>query len=108
MPNLLDQGKPGTDYNGRFFIVVDQAAGLDLGYLARISQLGFSSQEAPASAGLAPEDQVFLSSIAQSSKIPNRILITILYRLISLMEKIHSNRAERGWHRSHRDRLERC
>ncbi|HVP21947.1 MAG TPA: serine/threonine-protein kinase [Anaerolineaceae bacterium] len=90
VPELLDQAKPGTDYNGQFFIVIEQASGLDLGFLARVTQLGLSGQEGLLE-GLCLEDQTFLKSIAKSGKIPNRILITILYRLICLLEQIHAN-----------------
>jgi serine/threonine protein kinase len=89
VPALIDQGKPGTDYNGRYFMVIEQAAGLDLSYLARTCQLGLSSQENPIAVST-PDDQAFLASIAKSGKIPNYILITILNRIIALMEQIHS------------------
>jgi serine/threonine protein kinase len=90
VPDLLDQAKPGTDYNGQFFIVIEQASGIDLGLLARVTQLGISSQD-NLMEGLCLEDQTFLNSIAKSGRIPNRILITILYRLICLLEQIHTN-----------------
>ncbi len=89
VPNLLDQGKQGTDYNGKFFIVIDQAAGLDLAFLARITQLGFTNKDLPTN-GLSPDVRAFLEAIARSGKIPNRTLLTILLRLIRLLELIHS------------------
>jgi serine/threonine protein kinase len=89
VPALLDQGKPGTDFNGRYFIVIEQATGLDLSYLARTCQLGGIPPENPLAAAT-PDDQAFLASVAKSGKIPNFILITILNRLIALMELIHS------------------
>lgn len=89
VPALLDQGKQGTDYNGKFFIVISQAAGLDLAFLARITQLGFSNKDLPAN-GLTPDVRAFLQSIARSGKIPNRIILTILLRLIRLLELIHT------------------
>ncbi len=90
VPELLDVAKAGTDYNGRFFIVIEPARGLDLGFLGRVTQLGLNGQDNTADS-LCLEDQTFLESVARSRRIPNRILITILYRLICLLEQIHTN-----------------
>ncbi len=89
VPELLDQGKQGTDYNGKYFIVIGQAAGLDLAFLARITQMGFSNKDLPAT-GLTPDVRAFLEAIAKSGKIPDSILLTILLRLIRLLELIHT------------------
>ena len=89
VPALLDQGKQGTDYNGKYFIVIDQAAGLDLSFLARITQMGIADKDLPAD-GLTPDVRAFLEAIARSGKIPKRILLTILLRLIQLLELIHT------------------
>ncbi len=91
VPVLLDQSKPGTEYNDRFFIVIQKAGGVDLGFLARAAQVGLSGAGEEA-ANLRSEDQAFLKSVSKSGKIPDRILIAILYRLTALLEKIHSLR----------------
>jgi len=90
VPALLDQSKPGADFQERYFIVLEKAAGLDLGFLGRVTQLGLSSQDELN--GFNPEERAFLNSIAKNGRIPNRILITILYRLVCLMDEIHSIR----------------
>src|SRR5512135_229720 len=42
VPELLDTSQPGADFKDRYFIVIDRAQGIDLGSLARITQLGLS------------------------------------------------------------------
>ena len=88
VPTLLDQSKPGSEFNERSFIVIEKATGFDLGFLTRLTQLGLSSQDNLET--LEPQELAFLNSISQTGKIPNRILITILHRLTCLLELIHS------------------
>jgi serine/threonine protein kinase len=88
VPALLDQSKPGSEFNERPFIVTEKAAGFDLGFLTRLTQLGLSAEDDLGKLG--PQEQAFIDSICKSRKIPNRILITILYRLTSLLEQIHT------------------
>ena len=88
VPALLDQSKPGSEFNERPFIVIEQATGFDLGFLTRLTQLGLSSQDSLE--GLDAQELAFIESISNTGKIPNRILITILYRLTCLLDQIHS------------------
>ncbi len=88
VPTLLDQSKPGSEFSERTFIVIEQARGYDLSFLTRLTQLGLSSQDNLETLG--SQERAFLQSIASTGKIPNRILITILYRLTCLLEQIHS------------------
>jgi len=90
VPALLDRSKPGADFQERYFIVIEQAPGLDLGFLGRVTQLGLSSQDDLS--GLDPETQAFLTAIARTRRIPERMLITILLRLVDLLDEIHSLR----------------
>jgi serine/threonine protein kinase len=89
VPALLDTSQPGAEYRDRYFIVIDQAKGIDLGSLARITQLGLSEADQNNGASLSPEYRAFLASVAGSRKIPARILITVLHRLVCLLEMIH-------------------
>ena len=88
-PALLDQSKTGSEYNGRNFIIIEKAAGLDLGFLARAAQMGLSPNE-ESIAGISLEDRVLVDAIARSGKIPVRILVAILYRLTHFIDFIHS------------------
>ncbi len=89
-PALLDQSKPGSEYNSRNFIIVEKAPGLDLGFLARAAQMGLSSANDEVVSGLSLEDRVLVDAIARTGKIPARILIAILYRLTHFIDFIHS------------------
>ena len=88
VPSLLDQSKPGSEFNERPFIVTEKATGFDLGFLTRLTQIGLSSKDDLGELG--PQEQAFIDSICKSGKIPNRILITILSRLTSFLEQIHT------------------
>ena len=88
-PALLDQSKPGSEYNSRNFIVIEKAPGLDLGFLARVAQMGLAPNE-EAISGFTLEDRVLVDAIARFGKIPVRILIAILYRLTHFIDFIHS------------------
>jgi serine/threonine protein kinase len=44
-PELLDQSKEGTGFSDRLFIVVEKAAGFDLGFLSRTSRMGLPGSE---------------------------------------------------------------
>ncbi len=89
VPELLDTSQPGAEYRDRYFIVIDRARGVDLGTLARITQLGLSEVDHNNGTALSPEYRAFLTSIASARKIPARILITVLHRLVCLLEQIH-------------------
>ena len=90
VPAFLDQSRPGSDFQERFFIVIDRAPGLDLGFLGRLTQLGLSGQDDLA--GLGIEESAFVRYVADVRRIPDRILLTILHRLLCLVEEIHDLR----------------
>jgi len=95
-PALLDESKAGAEYNGRNFIVIEKAHGLDLAFLARVAQVGLADYSESVAA-LDLEDRLLVDAISRSGKIPPRLLIAVLYRLARFVEFIHSiHTAERG------------
>jgi serine/threonine protein kinase len=95
-PALLDESKAGAEYNGRNFIVIERARGLDLAFLARVAQVGLEDY-AESVAALDLEDRLLVDAISRSGKIPARLLLAVLYRLARFIEFIHSvHSAERG------------
>src|SRR5512133_932163 len=87
VPELLDQSKPGTAFSERLFIVIESARGFDLAFLARTTQLGMmSGAEIQANT---PEEKRFLQTLAESGRMPERIVLSVLSSLLSLFERIH-------------------
>ncbi|MDD5368758.1 MAG: hypothetical protein PHQ40_06730 [Anaerolineaceae bacterium] len=95
VPRLLDQSKTASNYFDHNFIVLEEAAGFDLSFLARVTQLGLPETEV-SSAALSREESAFLQGVAQQRQIPARILIIILGRLVDLLQHIHSLRIATG------------
>jgi serine/threonine protein kinase len=95
VPDLLDQSKTAGNYFDQNFIVLEEAAGFDLSFLARVTQLGLPEGDG-VPADLSQEEAAFLQGIAQQRQIPSRILITILSRLLGLLQHIHSLRTTAG------------
>lgn len=91
VPALLDQGKTLTNFNDRYFIVIEQATGFDLASLARITQFGLDAVDGLDS-NTASESGIFLSGLAAQRQVPARVLIDILHRLVCFLERIHSLR----------------
>ncbi|HEX9018532.1 MAG TPA: serine/threonine-protein kinase [Anaerolineaceae bacterium] len=87
VPELLDQSKPGAAYGERLFIVIETARGFDLAFLARTAQLGMMSG-AEVQAG-SPEEKRFLQTLAESGKMPVRVVLSALRTLLGLFERIH-------------------
>lgn len=95
VPGLIDQSRPELDFGDRMFIILEQAQGFDLSFLARTGRIGLPTLENETeenTATLSLEEEVFLSGIAKFGKVPERILLKILYSLLSLFEKIHYHR----------------
>ena len=94
-PTLLDDSKAGAEYNGRNFIVIERARGLDLSFLARVAQVGLSDYaESVAAFGL--EDRLLVDAISRSGRIPARLLLAVLYRLARFIDFIHGVRSAEG------------
>jgi serine/threonine protein kinase len=87
VPALLDQARPGARGSDRFFIVIEQAPGYDLSFLARIATMG---RIAAAGTALSPEQNLYLQSVAASRKVPERILLSAVLGLLELFETIHT------------------
>jgi len=94
-PTLLDESKAGAEYNGRNFIVLERARGLDLSFLARVAQVGLSDY-AESVAALDLEDRLLVDAISRSGRIPVRLLLAVLYRLARFIEFIHGIRSTEG------------
>lgn len=87
-PRLLDQSKPGPEYNEGNFIIIEKAEGLDLGLLSRVARKGLSSPEELDSVST-QEERSLLEEIVRTGKIPDLILIDILTRLTHYLDFIH-------------------
>ncbi len=96
-PALLDTSQPGTEHSERLFIVIEQAPGIDLGSLARLGALGFENHSA-FNGQLSPEEIHFLNTLNNSGKVPERILIAALQRLIDALERVHTHNFEANGH----------
>jgi serine/threonine protein kinase len=94
-PTLLDESKVGAEYNGRNFIVIERARGLDLSFLARVAQVGLSDY-AESVAAFDLEDRLLVDAISRSGRIPDRLLLAVLYRLARFIDFIHGTRSAEG------------
>ncbi len=94
-PALLDDSKSGAEYNGRNFIVIERARGLDLTFLARVAQVGLADY-AESVAALDLEDRLLVDAISRSGRIPARLLLAVLYRLARFVDFIHGIRSAEG------------
>ncbi len=93
VPALFDTSPPGSERSERLFIVIAQAPGIDLGSLARMGALGFENHSA-FNGSLSPEETHFLNTLNNSGRVPERILITALQRLIEALEQVHTHNFE--------------
>jgi serine/threonine protein kinase len=92
IPRLLDQGKTGTEFTERFFIVISKAPGITLSLLARLSHLGTldAFQKGLIPIESSPIERTYLEKLSVSIEIPSLILIRALSATIELLERIHS------------------
>lgn len=87
VPNLLDQSKPGTAFSERLFIIIERARGFDLASLARAARMGsLSGADALVED---PAEKRFLQTLADGSRMSERILLSALSALLGLFERIH-------------------
>ena len=87
VPALLDQSPPDTGFSERYFIVIEQAHGLDLKLLRQIILFGLTSDLSIPSLG---ENLYFVKTWSQFREIPGTFLIRILLGVIELLETIHN------------------
>jgi serine/threonine protein kinase len=88
IPEVIDQSRSGTGFGERAFIVIEKAPGFDLAFLARTAHMGLmSGADLQAET---PGEKRFLHSVAESGRVPERILLSALYTLLGLFEKIHA------------------
>lgn len=88
VPEVLDQSKPGTAFSERLFIIIDKARGFDLSFLARAAHLGtVSGAEMDAHSA---EEKRFLQTLAESGKMPERVLLSSLNTLMGMFKRIHN------------------
>ncbi len=88
VPRLLDQSKPGPEYNQGNFIIIEKAEGMDLGLLARVARKGLDSQE-ELELSSSEEGRALLLEIASSGGIPESLITDILMRLAHFLGFIH-------------------
>ena len=93
VPGLLDQPRPSLDNDERTFIVIENARGFDLAFMARVCQIGIAEQDLLAMV-LSPQESAFLSTLEETRCIPDRILISILHSLLEVFETIHDLHAQ--------------
>jgi serine/threonine protein kinase len=87
VPALLDTAPLSARASDRYFIVIEKAPGFDLAFLARVAMMG---RVAAAGTTLTPEENLYLHTISQSRKVPERVVLGALVGLLDLFEKIHS------------------
>lgn len=93
VPAVLDQNKPESFYRERTFIVIEQAPGFDLDTLLRISRSGLSIKESNELCATADE-HTFLANIQSASRVPERLILTIIRRVYYFLENIHQAQLE--------------
>ena len=87
IPKLLDQNLPEFGLGEHTFIIIEQAAGLDLKLLGQILHFGLAEEmKVPASS----EIQLFIDQWSQYSEFPEQLLTRILYGIIGFLETIHT------------------
>ena len=87
VPELIDQSQPGTNYSDRLFIVIEKARGFDLAQLAKTVRMGLSN--GAETQATTPEEKRFLKTLAESGRIPERVILSTLNTLLMLFDKIH-------------------
>lgn len=84
-PNLLDQSPPEAEFGGRYFIVIEQASGVNLSLMDRAARFN----QLPEDIVLNHSDHLFLQRLIEKGEIPEYILLRIMVALLDLFEKIH-------------------
>ena len=90
VPEVLDQSRPGTAFSERLFIIIERASGFDLSLLARAAHLG--SLSGVENLAETPEEKRFLQTLAESGRLPERVLLNTLNTLLGLFEQMHAHR----------------
>jgi serine/threonine protein kinase len=87
VPGLLDQSPAENGVGERFFIVIERAAGFDLGSLSLLIHSGsidnFNIPDGE-------ENAIFALTFAGFRKFPEAILVRSLWRLLNFLETIHT------------------
>lgn len=87
IPALLDQSQQEDGFSDRFFIVIEKAAGYDLGFLRQVTRFG----RADGMSAYTPErEDFFLSTLSKMDTIPEPLLVRVLLGTINLLETIHA------------------
>jgi serine/threonine protein kinase len=91
-PELLDQSEPGNSLTERYFIVISQASGFDLGFLARAARFGDQNHRDSSNALVEDnrfETQAFINSLIDNAKLPNLLLLRAISELLDFLELAH-------------------
>ncbi|HEY3345861.1 MAG TPA: serine/threonine-protein kinase [Anaerolineaceae bacterium] len=93
VPTLLDLPRPKVDYDTSTFIIIEKARGFDLAFLSRVCQIGISDEHLRALI-LTAGETAFLDTLAETRRMPERMLISILHAILETFETIHALHAQ--------------
>ena len=91
-PELVDQSEPGNSLTERYFIVITQASGYSLGFLARAAVFGDQKTDGYSSAldkDAGFETRAFLNNLINNGKLPNLLLLRAVSELLGFLESAH-------------------
>ncbi len=89
-PHLIDQSKPGTEFNENLFIIIEKATGIDLKSYWRVTRFDQALID-DLSETVDDKTRIFIENLARRGSIPDLILLRALHSLIELFEAIHFN-----------------
>ncbi len=88
-PLLVDQSIPGNELTDRYFMIIEQAPGFDLGVLEKIVQLGYEEPPQIKDKAYPPEIFHFLRQICSARQLPPLLLTRAIWGLLSFLQAAH-------------------
>lgn len=88
-PAILDQSQAGSEFSGGLFIVIENAAGLDLITMARQARYGQEANGGVQVDGSIEIPPQFIDSLEQVGSLPDLLLLRVLHGVIVLFETMH-------------------
>jgi serine/threonine protein kinase len=90
-PGLIDTSQPGSEYNERFFIVIEKAPGIDLARLAQAVHQG--QPAAPVGTSTTSSiDQHLHQSLNPQDELPDLLVLKILAGTLAFLGQIHRSK----------------
>ncbi len=86
-PALIDQSEPGSEFGDQYFVVIEEAPGMDLATMSRLARFGKAEEEQQEPRS--PEEQIFIQHLIERGSIPELVLLRALLGLVTLFEKVH-------------------